>query len=167
MTIQAQFLNIKWEASNIKLMTISSLSYAFGIKTETKKGADGNDKIVAKGYKNDSITLTYNVMRSCGANPEQEHSKVCEIARSGQKGTFILGGKKFGPAKTMLLRVTPSNILYSPDGTIMSMDITLTFGEPDEEKENKTQKRKKVLKSKSVKQKATLLEQMKKEKGIK
>ncbi len=167
MTIQAQFLNIIWESSDDKIMTISSLSYSFGIKTETKKGADGNDKVVAKGYKKDTLSVTYTAMRSCGVSPEQEHSKACEIARSGEKGTFILGEKRFGPLKTMLLKVKPSNVKYAPDGTMLSIDLTLTFGEPEEEKERKTAKKKKSTKSKTLSIDMAHIEKIKKEKGIK
>ena len=146
MTIQAQFNEIKWEISDEKIMTINSLNYNFGVKTEIKKGAGGNDKVVVKGYKKDSITVSYAVDRSCGANPEQEHAKACSL--TGVKDTFILGGKRFGPLKTMLMKVKPSNIVYSPKGLILSMDITLTFGEPEEEKEKKTAQKKKAVKSK-------------------
>lgn len=146
MTIQAQFNEIKWEISDEKIMTINSLNYTFGVKTETKKGSGGNDKVVVKGYKKDSITVSYTLSRSCGVYPEQEHAKVCNLI--GVKDTFILGGKRFGPLKTMLMKVKPTNVVFSPTGLILSMDITLTFGEPEEEKEKKTAKKKKTIKSK-------------------
>ena len=66
--------------------------------------------------------------------------KACDII--GVKDTFILGGKRFGPLKTMLMKVKPSNAVFAPDGLIISMDITLTFGEPEEEKRRKQLKRK-------------------------
>lgn len=146
MTIQAQFNEIKWEISDTKIMTINSINYSFGVKTEQKKGAGGNDKVVVKGYKKDSITVSYTVDRSCGVYPEQENAKANSLI--GIKDTFVLGGKRFGPLKTMLMKVKPSNIVYSPTGLILSMEITLTFGEPEEEKEKKTEKKKKAAKSK-------------------
>lgn len=166
MTIQAQFNKIKWEISDNKIMTINSLSYSFGVKTESKKGAGGNDKIVVKGYKKDSLSVSYTVDRMCGVNPEQEHAKACDII--GVKDTFILGGKRFGPLKTMLMKVKPSNAVFAPDGLIISMDITLTFGEPEEEKEKKTAKKKKASKSKlSIAVNAKDVEKKKNAKGIK
>lgn len=168
MTIQAQFSDIKWESSDNRIMTISSLSYSFGIKTESKKGSDGNDKVVAKGYKKDSLTVQYTAARNCGVNPEQEHAKACRIAESGIKAPFILGEKRFGPLKTMLMKVKPSNVKYGNDGTMLSIDLTLSFGEPEEEKEKKTSQKKKSIKKKnSVSNKSTLMDKMKKEKGIK
>ena len=53
MGIQAQFLDIKWEISEKKLMGIDSMSYSFGVNTETKSSSGGNDKVVLKGYKAD------------------------------------------------------------------------------------------------------------------
>lgn len=166
MTIQAQFNKIKWEISDEKIITLKSLNYSFGVKTESKKGSGGNDKIVVKGYKKDSISLSYTVDRMCGVNPEQELAKANELI--GIKDTFILGGKRFGPLKTMLMRVKPSNVVYSPDGLIISMDIALTFGEPEEQKEKKTAKKKKASKSKlSIAVNAKDAEKKKKAKGIK
>lgn len=166
MTIQAQFNKIKWEISDEKVMTLNSLNYSFGVKTESKKGSGGNDKIVVKGYKKDSISISYTVSRMCGANPEQELAKANELL--GVKDTFILGGKRFGPLKTMLMKVKPSNVVYAPDGLIISMDIALTFGEPEEEKEKKTAKKKKTSKSKlSIAVNAKDADKKKNAKGIK
>lgn len=166
MTIQAQFNKIKWEISDNKIMTINSLNYSFGVKTESKKGAGGNDKIVVKGYKKDSLSVSYTVNKMSGVNPEQEHSKACELI--GTKDTFILGGKRFGPLKTMLMKVKPSNHVFAPDGSVISMDITLTFGEPEEEKEKKTGKKKKATKSKlSIAVNAKDADKKKKAKGLK
>lgn len=146
MTIQAQFNDIKWEISDKKIMTIKSLSYTFGVKTEAPQGSGKNDKVIVKGYKKDSLTAAYHLDSACGVNPEQEQQKAEKLI--GVKDTFILGGKRFGPAKTMLMKVKPSNTVYSPSGMILSMDITLTFGEPEEEKEKKTAQKKKTVKSK-------------------
>jgi len=166
MTIQAQFNQIKWEISDKKIMTINSISLSFGVKTESKKGADGNDKTVVKGFKKDSLTISYSLDRSCGVYPEKEHQKACSLI--GIKDTFILGGKRFGPLKTMLMAVKPSNIVYAPSGVILSMNLTLTFGEPEEEKEKKTEQKKKVTKNKATLAiDAKKLEQNTKAKGIK
>lgn len=146
MTIQAQFLDIKWETSDEKTMLIKSLNYSAGVKTESKKGSGGNDKVVVKGYKKDRIEVIYSVDRNCGVFPEEEHTKACNLL--GKKGAFILGEKRFGPISTMLMRVKPSNMVLSPTGLIISMDISLSFGEPEEEKAKKTEKKKKANKSK-------------------
>ena len=166
MTVQAQFLDIKWESSDTKNMLIKSLNYSFGVKTETKKGSGGNDKVVVKGYKKDSITVTYSVNSSCGVSPEKERTRAEGLL--GKKGTFILKDKRFGPMKTMLMKVSTSNAILSPTGLILSMDITLSFGEPEEEKEKKTEKKKKNNKNKtSIAINMKKVEEIKKAKGIK
>lgn len=158
MGIQAQFLDIKWEISEKKLMGIDSMSYSFGVNTETKSSSGGNDKVVLKGYKADGITLTYKANRSCGVDPEQELKKAENLL--GRKGTFILGSKKLGPIKTMLMSVKPSNQLYNDEGVMIEQTITLTFGEPDEQKSKSSKKGK-------AGQQTTLMDEMKNKKGIK
>ncbi len=166
MAIQARFLDIKWETSDKKVMTIKSLSYSAGVKTETKKGSGGNDKVVVKGFKKDTINLTYTVNRYCGVSPEEEHTKACKLL--GKKGAFILGEKRFGPISTMLMKVKPSNMILSPTGLIISMDISLSFGEPEEAKTKKTAKKKKANKNKSsIAIDKKKVEEIKKAKGIK
>ncbi len=166
MTIQAQFNQIRWEISDGRMMSINSINYNCGIKTEMKKGSGGNDKVVVKGYKKDSLTVSYSANRACGVYPEQELSKAFDIV--GIKDTFILGGKRFGPFKTMLQKVKPSNIVYAPNGQILSMDISLSFGEPEEQKEKKTEKKKKATKSKlSISVNSSDIEKKKNAKGIK
>ena len=63
MTIQAQFLDIKWEISEQKVMGIETINYSFGVNTETKSSSGGNDKVVLKGYKADGITVSYKANR--------------------------------------------------------------------------------------------------------
>lgn len=158
MTIQAQFLDIKWEISEQKVMGISSMTYSFGINTETKSSSGGNDKVVLKGYKADGMTVTYKANRMCGVDPEQELKKAENLL--GKKGSFILGPKRLGPIKTMLMSVKPSDAVYNDEGLLIAITITLTFGEPEEQKSKSSKKGK-------AGKKATLMDQMKKEKGIK
>lgn len=166
MAIQAQFLTIKWENSDEKLMLIETLNYSFGVKTETKSSSGGNDKVLLKGYKADAISITYTANRLCGADPEEEHSKACKLL--GQKGTFILGQKRLGPLKTMLMAVKPSNVIYADDGTMISITLTLSLGEPDEQKSKGKNKKKKKGKKKGKTSTIDVkhIQQLKKEKGI-
>lgn len=158
MTIQAQFLDIKWEISEQKVMGIETINYSFGVNTETKSSSGGNDKVVLKGYKADGITISYKANRMCGVDPEQELKTAEKLL--GKKGTFILGEKRLGPIKTMLMSVKPSEVMYNDEGLMIAVTITLTFGEPDEQKSKSSKKGK-------AGKKATLMDQMKKEKGIK
>lgn len=156
MTIQAQFSDIKWEVSEARLMPIGEMQYSFGVKTEIKSSSGGYDKVICKGYKADSISVSYTASKMCGVDPEAE----LKLAESllGLKSAFILGEKRLGPLKTMLMAVKSSNVVYNNTGIMISLDITLTFGEPDEEKSKKKGKKGK---------KSTLLDKMKQEKGIK
>lgn len=128
MTIQAQFLNKNWEISPNKVMPLTSISYSSGINTETAKTSGGKDKIVSKGYKADTLSITYDVVKTAGCNPEREYSDM--VTLTGAIGPFLINGRRFGAAKYRLISVKPSNIVTSNTGEMISMTISAQFEEP-------------------------------------
>ena len=161
MTVQAQFLTKKWEISPNKVMPLTGINYNSAVKTETAKTSGGRDKIVSKGYDSDTLSVSYDVHKTAGCDPEKEFSDVKLL--TGKVGPFLIGGSRFGAILWRLISVKPSEITTTPTGEIISMKITLNFEEPTASKKSSSSK----VTAKNIGQKATLLEKLKSEKGIK
>ncbi len=155
MTIQAQFSTKKWEISPNKVMPITNISYSSGVKTETAKTSGGKDKVVSKGYKADTLSVSYNVQKNAGCNPEVEYSDMKVLV--GKTAPFLLNGKRFGANMYRLNSVRPSNIILTNKGEILSMTITAGFEEPIVAKSD----------AKTIGKTAKSIEKFKSEKGIK
>lgn len=118
-----------FEVSTEKLYGFYDESYDIGLDTEDQE-VDGEKPSVY--VKNESLinpSINIDLRQSSTIDVDSEFTSWKEILKSREKHMLFLGNEPISDNKYLLVKITPSNVEYSPQGKRVRMTLGLTFKE--------------------------------------
>lgn len=124
MSIQATWLDMRWEISSNRIASIATLSTSAAVK-RASDSTKGQSKIT--GYELEPLSISYQTSFAAGGKPREEKEKWESLL--GKYGPIRFAGRRFGAKNFQLRSVEMNDILLDVQGRIHRATIALEFME--------------------------------------
>ena len=115
-----------FKVSPSKVLPIEGLTTTVSVKSETQNDTSGTNKSNSKGLELQPVEFSATYLRALGVDPLAELNSWNALV--GKTNPLYIGGKKFGPDKLTLKKVTASDILLSTsDGKMLRCTLKFSF----------------------------------------
>ena len=132
-----------------KVLPIDGLTTTVSVKSETQNDTSGTNKSNSKGLELQPVEFSATYLRALGVDPLAELNSWNSMV--GKTNPLYIGGKRFGPAKLTLKKVSASDILLSNSGQMLQVTLKFSF----EQTSTSTKKTSSTSKKKSGKKSTT------------
>ncbi len=109
-----------------KVVPLEDFSTSFALKSDTNADTSGTPPTNTTGLELQPLNVSTQYMRALGTDPIGQIEEWKGLI--GKTNPFFLGGKQFGP-KFTLKKVDVSDAMFTPDGTMISCTVSLSFEE--------------------------------------
>jgi len=127
MAVMAEWLTKKWEVSPERIAALENLTTSYKLKANTNNDAAGKPSTNLRVKELQKVSLDTLLSDSVGINILTELTEW--EALIGQSGPLIIGGRKFGPDKFMLMQIDVSGVRLDDSGRFRIAKIKLSFQE--------------------------------------
>lgn len=110
-----------------KIVPFNNLSTSFALKSENNTDTSGTAPTNTRGRELQTITFSTTYMTATGVDPRKQMKEW--YALIGKTYPLYVGGVQFGPPLLQLESVDWSNYQFAPNGTIISVDASITLKE--------------------------------------
>lgn len=114
-----------FRVSPSQVVPIEGLTTTVSVKSETQNDTSGTNKSNSKGLELQPVEFSATYLRSMGVDPLAEFNSWNSLV--GKTNPLYIGGKKFGPDKLTLKKVTASDILLSNSGKMLRCTLKFSF----------------------------------------
>lgn len=127
MSYQAKWGNKGFIVSAEKIMSMQNLRTTRELKTSNGNDTSGKSTSNTRGVETQDITFSVTYLRAAGTDPRAQYeSWNSEI---GQIYPLYIGGKRFGPQRMQLVKVSLSDSMFSATGEFLSVTLEITLRE--------------------------------------
>lgn len=121
--------------SPTKIVTLDDLNTSVSLKSDSENDTSGTSPTNTRGLLLQPVSFSVTYIRAAGTNPRAQLDEWNNLV--GQSNPLYIGGKRFGPNSLLLKQVDASDFVFSPNGEILSVTISISL---EEESEGKTSK---------------------------
>ena len=136
-----------------KVLPIDGLTTTVSVKSETQNDTSGTNKSKSKGLELQPVEFSATYLRALGVDPLEELNSWNSLV--GKTNPLYIGGKRFGPAKLTLKKVSASDILLSNSGQMLQVTLKFSFEQYSKQTSTSTKKTSSTSKKKSGKKSTT------------
>ena len=114
-----------FKVSPSQVVSIVGLTTSVSVKSDTQNDTSGTSKSNSKGLELQPVEFSATYLSALGVDPRAQLESWNSLV--GKSNPLYIGGKRFGPQKLTLKKVTASDIMLATDGKMIGVTLKFSF----------------------------------------